>query len=111
MVQDVQLIFCTCPDMASAERLAAILVGERLAACVSIVPGLISVYQWQGRTTRDTEVMLVIKTTTARVAELSARIEQEHPYDTPEVVCLPVVAGAEPYLEWVRTCTAENNPS
>jgi len=105
MPATVHLALCTCPDMASAERLAESLVDAALAACVNIVPGLVSVYRWQGEIAKDNEVLLLIKTTEARVTEVVAHIEQAHPYDLPEVIAHPIVAGLEEYLEWVRTCT------
>ena len=104
--QRVQVALCTCPDTDTAKALAESLVDARLAACVNIVPGLLSVYRWQDQVEQEPEVLLVIKTTEARLAALTARIEQEHPYDVPEVISHPIVAGQENYLDWVRQCTA-----
>ena len=70
----VLLCFCTCPDAMSAARLAETLVGEGLAACVNLVPGLRSIYRWQGAVERGDEVLLLIKTTRARLPALSARV-------------------------------------
>lgn len=105
MTADVQLVLCTCPDRESAETLAGGLVQADLAACVNIVPGLVSVYRWQDKVEQDAELLLLIKTTAPRLPELTAYIEQHHPYDVPEVIAAPVVAGLESYLDWVRTCT------
>jgi len=105
MTADVQLLLCTCPDQATAEGLAEGLVGTGLAACVNILPGLMSVYRWQDQVETADEVLMLIKTTEARVAELTAYIEQQHPYDVPEVIASPIVGGLETYLDWVRTCT------
>ena len=105
MRQTVHLALCTCPDMATATRLAESLVDAALAACVNIVPGLVSVYRWEGTIAKDSEVLLMIKTTEERVADVVAHIEREHPYDLPEVIAHPIVAGLDSYLEWVRTCT------
>jgi periplasmic divalent cation tolerance protein len=105
MRQNVLLTLCTCPDMATATRLAESLVEAALAACVNILPGLTSVYRWEGKIAKDSEVLLMIKTTEQRVAEVVAHIQREHPYDLPEVIAHPIVAGLDSYLEWVRTCT------
>lgn len=104
----VYLTLCTCPDTATAESLGETLVGDGLAACVNIVPGLVSVYRWQGKIEKDSEALLLIKTTEERMPELIARIRQQHPYDEPEVIAHPIVAGSDSYLEWVRTCTARS---
>ena len=105
MSDNVYLALCTCPDQATAEALAGSLVEQGLAACVNIVPGVLSVYRWQGSLVRDSEVLLLIKTTAQRLTELTAQIERQHPYDVPEVIAHPIVAGLDNYLEWVRTCT------
>jgi periplasmic divalent cation tolerance protein len=105
MSDAVFLTLCTCPDEATAEALAESLVDEGLAACVNILPGVLSVYRWEGRLAKDNEVLLLIKTTEQRLAELTALIQTQRPYDVPEVIALPIVAGLDNYLEWVRTCT------
>lgn len=105
MSDAVYLAFCTCPNQATAEALAEAVVSEGLAACVNILPGVLSVYRWEGTITRDEEVLLLIKTTERCLAALTAQIEKQHPYDVPEVIAHPIVAGHHPYLEWVRTCT------
>jgi periplasmic divalent cation tolerance protein len=76
-------------------------VSEGLAACVNRVAGVRSTYRWQGRLCDDAEVLLVIKTPAERIATLCARLEALHPYDVPEVIALPIVAGAERYLAWL----------
>ena len=99
------MVYCTCPDQATAERLAETLVGERLAACVSLVPGLSSIYRWQGRIQRDAELLLLIKTRGAVYPLLEARIRQLHPYQVPEIIALPIQAGAAAYLDWLAANT------
>jgi periplasmic divalent cation tolerance protein len=84
-----------------AERLGRALVGERLAACVNVVPGVRSIYRWEGEVQADDEVLLVIKTSETRVAELVGRVNELHSYDLPEVLALPAVGGSLAYLEWV----------
>ena len=98
---DALLCLCTCPDAATAERLAASLVEERLAACVSLVPGLRSIYRWQGAIQRDEELLLLIKTTRARYPALQARLQALHPYELPELVAVEVADGLPAYLRWV----------
>ena len=101
----VLLCLCTCPDAASAQRLAETLVGERLAACVNRLPGVLSTYRWQGQLHTDGEELLLIKTTDARFEALKARLLELHPYDLPELVALPVELGHAAYLQWVRSMT------
>jgi periplasmic divalent cation tolerance protein len=96
------VVLVSAPDMIAAERLVRTLVDERLAACGSIVPGVISVYHWQGATQREQEVQILLKTNEARVAALLERVPALHPYEVPEVLVLPVESGLGPYLDWVR---------
>ena len=95
------VVYCSCPDEACARRLADALVEERLAACVTRLPGATSVYRWEGSVHRDPEVLLIIKTTAGRLANLTARIEALHPYEVPEVIAVPAAGGSERYLRWV----------
>ena len=97
--------FCTCPDTASATRIADALVGERLAACVNQVPGLRSVYRWEGAIERADEVLLVAKTTHARLDALIERIRELHPNELPEVIAFEVAGGLAAYLDWVAEQT------
>lgn len=98
---DKIVVFCTVTDHAEAKRLAHAIVGERLAACVNILPKVESVYRWQGAVETATELLLVIKTSRSRFDELKQRLFQMHSYDVPEVIALPIVDGAESYLEWL----------
>jgi periplasmic divalent cation tolerance protein len=107
MTEQVIIAFSSCPDGASAERLAATLVRERLATCVNRLGGMTSTYFWDGRLQDESETLLIIKTTAARLAALEARLKDLHPYDLPELVALPVTGGNERYLEWVRTGVAD----
>ena len=97
--------FCTCPDAASAERIADALVEARLAACVNQVPGLRSVYRWEGAIERADEVLLVAKTTHARLDALIERIRELHPNELPEVIAFEVAGGLAAYLDWVAEQT------
>jgi len=84
-----------------AERIARALVEERVAACVNIVPGVVSVYRWKGVVEKEGELLLVIKTIGERVEQLKARLLQLHPYELPEVVVIPIGGGHGAYLEWI----------
>lgn len=102
----VLLVLCTCPDAASGERIARALVEERLAACVNRVPGLTSVYRWQGAVQSASEELLLIKTTRDAFPALQERLLALHPYTLPEVIALPIDSGHAPYLDWVRAAVA-----
>jgi periplasmic divalent cation tolerance protein len=102
----VLLVLCTHPDPVAAEELAATLVEQRLAACVNILPGLRSVYRWQGRVEKAQEVLLLIKTAPERFEALKEAIVKLLPYSLPEVIAFESGAGLDRYLEWVRTETA-----
>ncbi len=99
------VVLITVPDRGHADRIADVLVGERLAACVNIVGPIQSVYRWEGKVSRDEELLLVVKTTRARYHALEARVLATHPYQTPEVIALPIEQGAAAYLSWIRTET------
>jgi periplasmic divalent cation tolerance protein len=103
----VLLCYCTCPDAASAQRVAETLVGEALAACVNRVPGLQSTYRWQGKVTTDSEELLLIKTTVERFEALKTRLLALHPYDLPELIAVPIEHAHASYLDWVRDAVDE----
>jgi periplasmic divalent cation tolerance protein len=106
MSEQVIIALSTCPNEASAKAIAEALVSEQLATCVNRVTGMTSTYFWDGRLQDDAEILLIIKTTAARLAGLEARLTALHPYELPELVALPVVGGNERYLQWVRTGVA-----
>jgi periplasmic divalent cation tolerance protein len=99
-------VLVTASDADEAARLARTLVDERLAACVNIVPGLRSLYRWRGRVEDAPEVLLLVKSVRPRLEALVARVRALHSYSVPEVVAIPIVGGAEPYLQWLATETA-----
>lgn len=102
MSDTVLLCYCTCPDAASAQKLAEALVGERLAACVNRLPAVTSTYRWEGKVVTDSEELLLIKTTADRFAALRERLLALHPYELPELIAVAVVDGHHAYLDWVR---------
>jgi periplasmic divalent cation tolerance protein len=94
------------PRGITAARIARVLVEERLAACVQSLAGVHSTYRWQGTLHTDAEVLLLIKTTRARLPALMTRLPFLHPYDTPELLVVEVVDGLPPYLDWLDSATA-----
>jgi len=98
---DAVAVFITAANDSQARAIAEALVAEQLAACVSIVTGVDSVYRWQGAVTRAREVLLIAKTLRALVDELAARVTQLHSYEVPEIVSLPIDGGSPAYLAWI----------
>jgi periplasmic divalent cation tolerance protein len=96
------VVLMTAANREEAGRIAEELVSERLAACVQILPEIQSVYRWQGKVERATEVLLLAKTTCDKFQELDRRVREIHSYETPEIVALPVTAVSEPYLRWLQ---------
>ena len=88
------------PD--EADHIAATLVAERLAACVQVVPGVTSIYRWEGMVERSSELLLLAKTTDALFDRLAARVAELHTYDTPEVLAVPVERVTDAYAAWLR---------
>jgi periplasmic divalent cation tolerance protein len=99
------IAYCTCPDAATAEAIARVLVERRLAACVTLQPA-VSLYRWNEAVERADEVQLQIKTTAARFADLQAAIVAAHPYELPELIAVEVAAGLERYLHWIGESTS-----
>ena len=98
---DPIVVWITAQNREEAIRLADMLVGARLAACVQILPEMESVYRWQGAIERQPEVLLFVKTTRRRFAELERQVRALHSYDVPEIVAVPIIAGSAPYLRWL----------
>ena len=105
------VVLSTAGSTEEAERIATALVEERLAACVNLVPGLTSIYRWQGAVERASEVLLVVKTRRSLTTRLVARLTELHSYDVPEAIVLPIDAGARPYLAWLLGETATSKPT
>jgi periplasmic divalent cation tolerance protein len=99
------VVLVTAPSREEAEKLAGLLIETRCAACANIVGPVTSVYRWQGEVTRDEEHLLIIKSTAARYADIESLVRANHPYELPEIVALPVAAGLDAYLSWVRSET------
>jgi len=107
---DTLLVITNLPDRAGAERLARILIERRLAACVNVLASCRSVYHWKGAVETAEEVPLFIKTTAAQYAALERTIVEEHPYELPEVIAVPLDRGLPAYLEWVAGETRTKGP-
>jgi periplasmic divalent cation tolerance protein len=102
---DAIIVFMTASNGEEAARLADMLVGAHLAACVQILPEMESVYRWQGKIERAPEVLLLDKTTRSKFEELEREVRALHSYDTPEIIAIPVVAGSAAYLTWLSEAT------
>ena len=99
------LVLCTAPDSEVGARLARGLVDAKLAACVNVVPGLRSFYVWRGEVHDDPEVQLLIKTRRARFEAVHHWVKENHPYEVPELIALPIEAGSKDYLGWLEEQT------
>jgi periplasmic divalent cation tolerance protein len=98
---DFQIVLSTCADREQAERIAHSLVEQGLAACVNIVPGVQSIYRWQGAIESAAEVLILIKTSPTHLRSVQSAIAALHSYEVPEFLVLPIAAGSEAYLKWL----------
>jgi periplasmic divalent cation tolerance protein len=98
----VMVVLVTAPGSEVAELIGRTLVAERLAACANVVAGISSIFRWKGSVERESETLVILKTTANDVEALRRRVVELHPYEVPEVVALAVEAGHAPYLDWVR---------
>jgi periplasmic divalent cation tolerance protein len=99
------VILITAATMEEAERIAGVLVSEKLAACVNIFPGIRSIFVWEGKRSQETEVLLMAKGRMGQWDRVVQRVKELHSYQVPEIIALPVLAGSEDYLAWVRENT------
>jgi periplasmic divalent cation tolerance protein len=95
------VVLMTAANAAEAARLAEMLVGAQLAACVQILPPMDSIYRWKGTIERETEVLLIAKTARSKFEEVEREVRALHSYETPEIIALPITAGSAPYLMWL----------
>jgi periplasmic divalent cation tolerance protein len=100
-----QVVLSTAPNEQVARELVRTLVSERIVACGNIVPGVCSIYRWQGEVQEESEVLIVFKTTAAAWPRLQQRLPELHPYDTPELLLLPVADGLARYTQWLSEST------
>jgi len=99
----VVVVLSTFPDTEIAQGIGRELVDQELVACVNVFPRVCSIYRWEGKTHEDSEVFTLMKTTPEKYPELEKALSEKHPYDTPEILALPVAAGSEKYLQWVAS--------
>lgn len=103
-----QILLCTCPDKDTAEKIAQRLVMDQLAACVNILPGILSVYTWQGQVESAQEHLLLVKSRKDRYQALEKTIRDNHPYEIPEIIAIPIETGLPEYLHWIDSCLSSN---
>jgi len=99
------IVFSTASSKEEAERIAGNLVENRIAACVNIITGVLSVYRWKGKVEKSGEVLLIIKTMENKFPLIKERIKSLHSYDVPEIIALDIAGGAEDYLSWIAEST------
>ena len=104
---DAIAVYVTVPDKDAGRKVAEALVSARLAACVNIIPGVESVYWWDGKVNSDPELLLMIKSRAGHLSELTEKVISVHPYDVPEVISVPITGGSEKYLEWINASTSK----
>ena len=99
------IVLCTTNSKDSAKQIAKILVSGRFAACVNLVDKIDSIYRWKGEIVEDSEVLMIIKTQKALFEKLKNKIEEIHPYETPEIISFDISEGSKPYLDWISENT------
>jgi periplasmic divalent cation tolerance protein len=109
-MSDLRLLYVTCPDAAAATAIAEAVIGERLAACANLLPGMTSIYRWEGQLQTAAETVLILKTREARAAACVERVRQLHPYTTPCILVLPVEAATPAFAAWVADETRKPGP-
>ena len=103
-MENAMVVLCTFPDIDQARQIGAALVERQVAACVNLLPGVESIYRWEGKVEQASEVLALIKTT--RYPDLETAIRELHPYQVPEIIALPITAGLPAYLQWLgESCT------
>ena len=95
------IVLCSCPDSVTASSIAGYLVSNKLAACVNVVPNVLSIYTWQGNTEQADEQILVIKTKADSYNDVQRAILEIHPYELPEIISVPIDTGLPTYLNWI----------
>jgi len=102
-----RIVLVTCGSMREAQRIGKTVVEKKLAACVNILPGGVeSVYRWNGKVEHAKEVLMIIKTTAAKLRELEREVKRMHSYDVPEFIVQPIIAGSREYLAWLAESTS-----
>jgi len=106
---DSILVFTNFPSQEVARKIGKALVEKQLAACINILSGCESIYLWEGKIEQEAEIPALIKTTLEKFGELETVLTEMHPYDTPEVIALPIIAGSQAYLDWIQACVGPSS--
>lgn len=101
------VVFVTASSYEEAEKIGRMIVESRLAACANVISGMRSIFRWDNKISVENECLMIIKTTQQRYSELEAAIRKSHSYTVPEIIALPVIAGALSYLDWIRSETSK----
>ena len=104
MSTNLKLVLCSVPNRETAVHIDETLVSERLAACVNIIPGVVSVYRWKEAIEKDGELLLLIKTSRDNYEPLEQQIQALHPYELPEIIAVPIQTGQKDYIKWIENC-------
>ncbi|WP_447979194.1 divalent-cation tolerance protein CutA [Candidatus Nitrospira bockiana] len=99
------IVLVTASSQEEATRIGRALVDQKLAACANLVPHVTSIYRWEGKVSEDVECLMLIKTRPALFNQLAAEVRRLHSYQVPEIIAIPVMAGAQPYLNWIHEST------
>jgi periplasmic divalent cation tolerance protein len=99
------IVLVTCPDEKCADKITDSVLEGKLAACVNRIPGIESKYLWKGKTESGRESLLIIKTRENLVNKIEEAVKENHPYDVPEIIALPITAGSKAYLDWIESET------
>jgi periplasmic divalent cation tolerance protein len=100
------ITLCTCPDKETAEKIARLLVADKLAACVNILPNITSIYSWQDQIEAADEQLLIIKSPQTNYQAIETAIRSHHPYELPEIIAVPIERGLPEYINWINSCHA-----
>lgn len=107
VTHQLALVYVTTPSKQEASTIATALLEAKLAACVNIIEGVSSIYNWEGKTNNDTEAMLIIKSRASLLKKIEFKVKELHSYKVPEVIGIPLIGGSEDYLNWVRNNTLD----
>ncbi len=95
------VIYITCANTEEAEKISSSLIEKKLIACANLVPGIQSLFRWEGEVCKESEILLILKTTDEKFEPILNEVKKLHSYDTPEVIALPIINGSEDYLKWI----------
>jgi len=102
MDHGIQLFYVTCPDSDTARKISLTLLQEGLISCANLLPGMESLYWWEGKIETTNEVVLILKSSALQASRIIARVESLHPYNTPCILTLPIEKGSEAYIKWLK---------